>query len=90
MRLVGLTEQEKAMLDRLSKKANEPDPPPVGKSVTAHINLGNKDEVELAIKHGFLTADEAADLGNEGTGDDGGKGEEGDEKPKRRGYFPDN
>lgn len=81
---MGLTAQEKAMLDKLSKKAEEPDPAPVGKSLTAHINLGSKDEVALAIKHGFLTADEVEELA-EGEGEK----DEGDEKPKRQGYFKD-
>lgn len=74
------------MLARLQKKAEEPDPAPVGKSIQARIDLSDEKQIAAAIKHGFLTAEEAADLQEGGEGSEGG---EGDEKPKRGGYFKD-
>lgn len=83
---MGLTEQEKRTLEALNKKAKEPDPAPVGKSVNITIDPKDKASVDFAIQHGFLTAPEVEEPPE---GDDG-DGEEGEETPKRRGYFGDN
>ena len=74
------------MLERLQQKAEEPDAPPVGRSVNFNVDLGNKDAVALALKHGLLTEDDLDDDGDDDGGDDDDKG---DTPPKRRGYFPD-
>ena len=81
---MGLSDKEKKLLEDLQRKAEAPDPPPVGRSITASVDLGDAKQVELAIKHGFLTADEVEEL-KEGEGE--GEEKEGDEKPTRRGYF---
>lgn len=83
---MGLSEAEKALLAKLQKKSEEPDAPPIGKSVRATIDLGDEKQVALAIKHGFLTADEVEEMTGDGDGD-GDKDEPTDERPKRRGYF---
>lgn len=83
---MGLTAAEKKMLERLSKKAEEPDAPPVSRSITATVDLSDPKSIAAAIKHGFLTSDEVEDLQDD-EGD--GESDEGDETPKRRGYFKD-
>lgn len=83
---VGLSEQEKAVLVRLQKKAEEPDPAPVSRAVTASIDLGDPKQVALAIKHGFLTSDDVEDLDADPSDKED---EDADETPKRRGYFGD-
>ena len=84
--MAKLSEKEKALLESLQAKAEAPDAPAIGRSISAHVDLGDEKQVALAIKHGFLTADEVEEL-NEGEGDDTGK--EGNETPTRRGYFGD-
>lgn len=84
---MGLSEKEKKILERLTKKAEEPDSAPVGKSVSVHVDLSDAKQVALAIKHGFLGAD---DLDDDDDGDDDGDDDKPDETPKRRGYFGDN
>ena len=81
---MGLSESEKNLLKRLQAKAEEPDAPPVSRSLTAHIDLGDAKQVALAIKHGFLSSDEVDDLKS-----DDDSGEDTDETPKRKGYFGD-
>lgn len=80
---MGLSPKEREILERLSKKAEEPDTPPVGKSVSATVDLSDPKSVALAIKHGFLTPDEVEDL------EDDDEEAPADEKPKRNSYFKD-
>jgi hypothetical protein len=82
---MGLSEEERRQLEALTKKSKEPDAPPVSKSIQARIDFGDPAQVEAAIEHGFLTRKEAKELKEEAEKD----GDEGDEKPKRRGYFGD-
>jgi hypothetical protein len=86
--MAKLSDSEQALLDKLNKKVEAPDAPSVGKSISATIDLGNADQVALAIKHGFLTADEVKEI-KEGEEE----GESGDKKvaskPRRPGYFKD-
>lgn len=83
---MGLTAAEKKALERLQRKAEEPDAPPVSRSITATVDLSDPKSIAAAIKHGFLTSDEVEDLQDD-EGD--GESDEGDETPKRRGYFKD-
>lgn len=84
--MAKLSKEEQAALRRLQEKAEAPEPPSVARSLTASINLGNPEEVKLAKRYGFLPADDDDD-----EQDDTDQGdEEGDETPKRRGYFGDN
>ena len=78
---MGLSAAEKKMLEKLQAKAEEPDPPQIARSLTASINLGNKDEVALAKKYGFLPPDD------DDEDDTGGDEDEADDAPKRKGYF---
>jgi len=80
---MGLTDAEKSLLAKLNKKAEEPDAPPVGRTINANIDLGDPKQVALAVKHGFLTADEVEEL----TEGDGEEKEDSDETPIRQGYF---
>jgi hypothetical protein len=82
---VGLSASEKKLLEKLTKKAEEPDAGPVSKSVRVNVDLSDPKSVALAIKHGFLDPDEEDD------DDDGDKDDKDDkdETPKRRGYFAD-
>jgi hypothetical protein len=70
-------------MERLAKKAEEPDAPAVNRSVTAHVDLTDPKSIALAIKHGFLSADEVDDDDDD---DDESKPED---KPKRPGFFGD-
>lgn len=81
--MAKLSAAEQAVLDKLQAKMEAPDAPPVGRSIQASVNLGDPEQVKLAIKHGFLTADEVEELKDEEKGDD----EKGDDTPKRRGFF---
>lgn len=82
--MAKLSESEKAMLKRLQEKADAPDAPPISKSITATVDLSNEKSIAAAIKHGFLTADEAEELKEEEK-----KEKKGDATPRRRGYFKD-
>lgn len=85
--MAKLSDEESAMLKRLSDKKNAPDGPSVGKSINVNVDLSDPKQVAAAIKHGFLTADEADDAGDK-DGDKNGDGDkEGDETPSRKGYF---
>lgn len=75
-----LSDEERATLRALQRKEKEPAAAPVGKVVNVTVDLGSKEQVDLAIKHGFLTADEVAQ-------DQGEEEEEADEAPRRPGYF---
>jgi len=77
-----LSEEERATLKRLQQKEKEPAAAPVGKVINVTVDLGDAAQVERAIKHGFLTADEV-DADSDGKGDE----DEGEDAPKRKGYF---
>lgn len=79
---MGLTDEEKKLMAKLQKKAEEPDAPPVGKSVNVIVDLKDKAQVAMAKKFGFLPDDDDEEEESE-------EEEEVDDKPKRRGYFPD-
>jgi hypothetical protein len=81
---VPLSEEERAVLKRLQQKDKEPAAPPVGKVINVSVDLGDEAQVARAIKHGFLTADEVEQDKN---GSDGGDDDDGDDAPKRKGYF---
>lgn len=85
--MAQLSKSEQAALKKLQDKSEAPDAPPVSRSVSATVDLSDPKSVALAIKHGFLTADEAEELEEEE--DDKGKGKKGDATPRRRGYFND-
>jgi hypothetical protein len=69
------------MLEALTEKSKQPDAAPVGKSLTAHVNLSNKEEVALAVKYGFLPGDDDDDA------DDDEDDDAPEETPKRKGFF---
>lgn len=73
------------MLERLTKKAEEPDAPAVGKSVSVHVDLSDAKQVALAVKHGFLGSDDLDD--DDDDDDDTDKKDDDDDTPKRKGYF---
>lgn len=80
---MGLSAAEKKALAALQKKAEEPDAPPVSKSVSATVDLSDPKSVAAAIKHGFLTADEAEDLKDE----EDDKDDKEHTTPRRKSYF---
>lgn len=81
---MGLSASEKKALERLQKKAEEPDPAPVSKSISATVDLSDPKSIAAAIKHGFLTADEVEEM-KEDEKENGKK----DATPRRRSYFKD-
>lgn len=81
---MGLSAKEKKLLANLQKKAEEPDAPPVGKSISINLDLSNADQLKLAKQYGFLPADDVDD-----DDDDDGDEDADDDTPKRRGYFGD-
>lgn len=80
--MAKLSKDEEGLLKRLQAKLDAPDVPSIGRSITAHINFGNPEEVALAIKHGFLDSDDDDD-----DDDDDDKDKKPDEKPGRKGFF---
>lgn len=84
-----LSDKEQQMLEQLTKKSKEPEAPPVGKSISANIDLSDDKQIERAIEHGFLTKKEAEELKDDDDDDDS------DSKttktktatPRRKGYF---
>jgi hypothetical protein len=72
---MGLSAEEKATLEALSKKAQEPDGPPAG--VSFNLDLSNDTAWERAKKLGLIRDDPTPDEGEP----------EPDAAPKRRGYF---
>ena len=81
--MAKLTEEEQAQFEAFQKKMEAPDEPPVGKTVTYVVDLGDDAQVKRARKMGFLPDDLDAEESK-----DGDEGEEElDETPKRRGYF---
>lgn len=83
--MAKLSEKEAAALKRLQEKAEAPDAPSVGRSINVNVDLSDPKQIALAIKHGFLTPDEVDELEEEETGN----GEEGEETPRRKGFFGD-
>jgi hypothetical protein len=79
---VALSEQERAMLKRLQDKEKEPAAPPVGRVINVTVDLGSQEQIDRAIEHGFLTRAEATEDQQDSDGS-----EEGDEAPRRKGYF---
>ncbi len=71
-----------AQIKKLQDQLDAPEPGPVGRVINATINLGDPKQVALAIKHGFLDPDEPDPT-------DPPESDEGDDTPKRRGYFKD-
>ena len=83
--MAKLSEAENALLKKLQDKADAPDAPPISKSISATVDLSDPKSIAAAIKHGFLTADEADEL----VEDEKEKKEKPDATPRRRGYFKD-
>lgn len=84
--MAKLSSEEEELLARLTKKREAPDAPPVTKSISASIDLGDDKQVARAIEHGFLTAAEVKEL-KEDKGEDDKKAPA---TPRRRGsYFKD-
>jgi hypothetical protein len=84
---MGLSTSEKKMLARLQQKSEEPDAPPIGKSLNISLDLGDEKQVERATKLGLLDR-----LFGDNDDDDDETEDENDdtddEAPRRRGYFP--
>ena len=81
---MGLSKDEQKMLKRLQAKAEEPDPPAVGRTLSASIDLGDEKQVAAAKKYGFLPPDD--DDGDDDDDDDDDDADA-DHPPRRRGYF---
>ena len=87
-----LSDEERATLKRLQQKEKEPEAPPVGRSVQARVDFGDPKQVALAVKHGFLTAEEAEEGKKKESDDDDDDDDKKDrkvDKPRRKGYFGD-
>lgn len=85
-----LSDSEQELYDRLHKKRESPDAPPVSKSISANIDLGDANQVKLAIEHGFLTAAEVKELKEGGDENGDGDGKKSTATPRRKGsYFKD-
>lgn len=82
--MVGLTADEKKLMERLARKAEEPDEPPMGKSVSFSIDLGDDKQIAKAIKLGLLNP-----FSDDEDEDKEDKEDEKDDAPKRGGYFRD-
>lgn len=89
-----LTEEEAKQFEALERKRKAPDPEPIGRHVNFSVDLGKKDQVELARKLGLIgDSDDGSNGGDDGKGGDGDEGGGGaggrkpDKVPKRGGYF---
>lgn len=78
-----LSKREQDLLDKLNKKAEEPETPPISKSISATVDLSDPKSIAAAIKHGFLTSDEVEELKEEEEEKEKSK----DATPRRKGYF---
>lgn len=88
--MAKLSKDEEDVLDRLMKKREAPDAPPVTKSISASIDLGDEKQVERAIEHGFLTRAEVKALKDGDSDDNGDGGKRSPATPRRKGsYFKD-
>lgn len=83
--MAKLSKREREMLEQLQAKAEAPERPSVAKSLSVSINLGNKEEVALAKRYGFLDDDDDDDDDSDDDDDDKDK----EDTPRRRGYFGD-
>ena len=77
---MGLSKEEKELMAKLQKKAEEPDAP--SGNVTFSLDLGNDSAWERAVKLGIVPGDS-----NGNDDDDDDKKDKPDEVPPRRGYF---
>lgn len=83
---MGLSKEEKRQLKALQQKEQEPDAPPIGKSVNFSVDLGDPKQVETAKSLGllgFLQGDNDDDDENDDDDDD----ENAETGPRRKGYF---
>jgi molecular chaperone DnaK (HSP70) len=78
---MALSRKEQEYLEKLQRKAEEPDAPAVSKHINATVDLSDPKSIALAIKHGFLTSDEIDEMEEEE------EDRPADDKPKRRAYF---
>lgn len=85
--MAKLSEEEQKAFDELKAKIEAPDEPKGNgrhESLEIIIDLGDENAVNRAIKHGFLTADEAEELKDEqDAGGDDDEAEQ-DEAPRRK------
>lgn len=85
--MAKLSDSEQELLDKLTRKREAPDAPPVNKSISANIDLSDDKQVALAIKHGFLTAEEVKEEKEKADDKEGDKGKRRDATPRRRGSY---
>lgn len=82
-----LTEEEKAQLEALTKKADEPEPSSSGSSRVENVNitidLDNEDQVRRAVKAGYLPESYLED----DTPPEGDAPPEGEEPPRRKSRY---
>lgn len=81
---MALTEEEKSLLAKLTKKAKEPDQAPPGRMLNFTIDLASDAAVERAKKLGIFPADDP-----EPDPDPDPDPDPGDDPPKRKGFFGD-
>lgn len=79
--MAKLSPKKQALLEQLQAESEAPERPSIGKSVQVIINLGNKDEVEMARKYGFL------DDGDDDVDTDDDDDDDADDAPVRKGFF---
>lgn len=82
---MGLTPKEKRLMEKLSRKAEEPDEGPISKSVNVVVDLKDAASVALAKKFGFLPGDDDDDDDDDDDNEDDER--DADDAPRRRGYF---
>ena len=89
--MARLTADEARLLKRLQRKSEEPDAPPVSKSLSISVDLGDEKQVERATKLGLLDLLTGADEDDDESADedDDESTDEDDDVPRRRGYFKD-
>ena len=78
-----LTAAEARTLKALQEKSEAPDAPPVSRSLSVSIDLGDEKQVERAARLGLL------DLGDDDDDGDDDADADADDTPRRRGYFQD-
>lgn len=79
--MARLSREEAKMLKRLQQRAEAPDDAPVGRTISAHVDLTDPKSIAAAIKHGFLSSDEVDDDDDDDDDDDP------EDTPTRKGYF---
>lgn len=80
---MGLTEEEKGILAKLTKKAKEPDQAAPGRMLNFTIDLANDAAVERAKKLGIFPDDDP----DPDPDPDADPDPDPDETPKRKGFF---